>query len=199
MLSNPTAPSMICMRLSIFPLLAAASLLLANSTKAADWTVVPEKSQLGFEGTMAGVAFKGLFLRWTARINFDSAQPGASRATVIIDMFSAVTGDRQKDDALPQSDWFDANTFPKAMFEAQSFRSNGGNRYEAIGTLTIRNVTKPVVIPMSIEVTGASLHASGRLNLVRTDYGVGQGAWSSGQWVALDVVVTFEVTAQRHL
>jgi polyisoprenoid-binding protein YceI len=190
---------MISTRLSILPLVAAVSLLLANSTKAADWMVVPEKSQLGFEGTMAGVAFKGIFQHWAARINFDPAQPGASHATVIVDMFSAVTGDRQKDDALPQSDWFDANTFPKAIFEAQSFRSNGGNRYEAIGTLTIRNITKPAVIPMSIEVTGASLHASGRLNLVRTDYGVGQGAWSSAQWVALDVVATFEVTAQLHL
>jgi polyisoprenoid-binding protein YceI len=184
------------MRHSISRLLAIACLLVASPTCAADWKIIPAKSRLGFEGTMAGVAFEGRFLRWEGRISFDPAQSDRGGAVVTIDMSSAETGDRQKDAALPQSDWFDAKTFPKATFEAQSFRGNSGNAYEAIGTLTIRDVKKPVVMPTTIEVTGTTLHATGHLDLVRSDYGVGQGAWTSDQWVALNVGVTFEVTCE---
>ncbi len=109
-----------------------------------------------------------------------------------------MAGDPQKDRALPQSDWFDAKTFPQATLEALSFRLKNGNSHEAVGTLTIRNVKKKVTMPVTIEMTGDSLHAKGQLNLVRTDYGVGQGAWSSAQWVALDVTAAFEVTAVRE-
>ena len=92
--------------------------------------------------------------------------------------------------ALPRSDWFDAERCSQRNFRGpQSFRPLGGTSYEAIGTLTIRNVTRQVVVPMTIEVNGTPLHASGKLDLVRTDYGVGQGTWTSGQWVALEVVV----------
>ena len=113
-------------------------------------------------------------------------------------MASAVTGDPQKDQALPQSDWFDAKTFPNATFEALSFRLKDGNSYVALGTLTIRDVKKDVTMPVTIEITGDGLHAKGQLNLVRTDYGVGQGAWASVQWVALDVMAAFEVIAVRE-
>ena len=50
-------------------------------------------------------------------------------------------------------------------------------------------------MPVTIEVDGSMLHAKGRLDLVRTDYGVGAG--TGAQWVALEVAVTFELTAQR--
>jgi polyisoprenoid-binding protein YceI len=173
-------------------------LVLTTPAWGTDWRVLPAKSWLGFTGTMAGVPFDGRFTHWKATISFDPADPGHGHAVVTIDMASAVTGDPQKDRALPQSDWFDAKTFPRATFEALSFRLKDGNSYEAVGTLTIRNVKKQVTMPVTIETTGDSLYAKGQLNLVRTDYGVGQGAWSSAQWVALDVVAAFEVAAVRE-
>jgi polyisoprenoid-binding protein YceI len=173
-------------------------LVLTTPACATDWRMLPAKSWLGFTGTMAGAPFDGRFTHWKATISFDPADPGHGHAVVTIDMASAVTGDPQKDRALPQSDWFDAKTFPRATFEALSFRLKDGNSYEAVGTLTIRNVKKQVTMPVTIETTGDSLYAKGQLNLVRTDYGVGQGAWSSAQWVALDVVAAFEVAAVRE-
>jgi polyisoprenoid-binding protein YceI len=186
------------MRLSVILSVVLAPLFLAGAAHATEWTVDPAASWLGFTGTMAGAAFEGRFSHWDARITFDPAQAEVGHAVVSIDTASAVTGDRQRDQALPQGDWFDAKAFPKAIFEAQSFRWKGANSYEAIGTLTIRNVKKDVVMPLTIEVSDDNLHAKGRLDLVRTDYGVGQGAWSSSQWVALEVAAAFDVTAVRQ-
>ena len=112
-----------------------------------------------------------------------------------VDTASAVTGNGEVDQELPRSAWFDARSFPRATFAVKSFRSKGGHDYDAVGTLYLRNVVKPVTMPVTIEVDGGVLHAKGRLDLLRTDYGVGSS--TGAKWVALDVAVTFERTAER--
>jgi polyisoprenoid-binding protein YceI len=110
-------------------------------------------------------------------------------------MTSAVTRDRKKDQTLPQADWFDAASIPNSMLAVRSFRAKGGNDYDAIGTLTLRNVTKAIVMPVTIEVTGNTLHAKGHLDLMRSDYSIGQA--TGAPWVSLEVVAAFDVTAER--
>lgn len=178
-------------------LLAAAILLWSVSAHAAEWTIDSGKSRLGFVGSQGGSPFEGRFTRWTARIDFDPANPGAGKAVVDIDMASATTGDRQKDESLPQGEWFDIRAFPQARFEAASFRAKGGNAFEAVGSLTIRGIRKDVVLPFTLDTAGNSAQARGRLPLIRTDYGIGQGPWKTGETVALDVAVTLDLTATR--
>lgn len=168
------------------------------SARAAEWTVDHARSSLGFTGTMAQAPFSGQFQRWTAAISFDPEQPGTGHVRVTVDMTSALTGDKQKDNALPQSDWFDAKAFPDAVFEVSSFNAKGGSSYDAIATLTMRGVKKDITAPLSIEINGNTMHAKGGVRLVRSDYGVGQGQWTSAQWVAFEVATSFDVTATRN-
>lgn len=172
-------------------------LLATGPALASDWTVDQAKSRLGFSGVQVGAPFQGRFTRYEAHITFDPAKPEAGHATVLIDMASARTGDTQRDEALPQADWFDAAHFPQARFDAKSFRAKGGNAYEAVGTLSLRGISHDAVLPFTLTVTGDTAHAQGRMQLVRTGFGVGQGAWSSGQWVALDVGVDVDLLATR--
>lgn len=164
---------------------------------AAAWTIDPAKSTLGFAGSQSGTPFQGRFGKWQGEIDFDPANPAVGHAHIVIDMASAATGDAQKDDSLPQPDWFSVKAFPQAIFDAASFRSKGGNAYEAVGTLSIRGVKKDVVLPFTFEETGGVGHAVGKLDILRTDYGVGQGEWSSGQIVALAVTVTLDIQASH--
>ena len=170
-------------------------LLLPGTASASDWKVVAGTSWLGFTGAASGAPFEGHFSRWDAQISFDPGKPEAGRVAVTVEMASAVTGDKEKDQALPQAPWFDAKAFPHATFTVQSFQAKGGHDYDAIGTLALRGVTKPIVMPVTIEVDGNTLHATGRLDLIRTDYGV--GLTTGAQWVALEVVAAFDVTAER--
>ncbi len=183
-------------------LLAAAIALASHQAHAAQWAVDMGHSTLGFTGSQGGSSFTGRFTRWQAEIDFDPADPAAGHARVVIDMASAATGDAQKDEALPQADWFEVKRFPQAVFVATGFRAKGGNAYDAVGTLTIRGLKKDVVLPFTLDLEPAPdpvhAHAVGRLPLVRTDYGVGQGAWSSGQIVGLEVVVTLDLVATRQ-
>jgi cytochrome b561 len=174
-----------------------AGLLLARPVAAADWAVDPAKSSLGFTGALSGKSFDGKFKSWQAEISFDPANPAAGHAKVTIDMASAATGDRQRDSALPTSDWFDAKKTPQALFEATGFKSLGGNQYEAAGTLTIRGIKKDVTLPFTLDIAGDEAHAKGKLDIVRTDYGVGQGEWTDGATVALGVSIGFDLVAKK--
>ncbi|OAN51100.1 polyisoprenoid-binding protein [Paramagnetospirillum marisnigri] len=178
-------------------MLAAALMVCGGTADAAQWQIDPAKSRLGFVGKQGGSPFDGRFTRWSGNIDFDPANPGAGKAAIDIDMASAVTGDREKDGAIPESDWFDVKSFPRARFEAASFRAKGGNAFEAVGSLSIRGVKKEVVLPFTLEISGDAARAKGRLDLIRTDYGVGQGVWKSGDTVALEVAVTVDLVADR--
>jgi polyisoprenoid-binding protein YceI len=180
-------------------LVAAAAMLVAASAsaEAATWTIDPAKSQLGFTGSENGSAFSGHFGKFSGTIVFDPAAPGAGHADVTIMTGSATTGDQQKDGALPDSDWFAADKYPQAHFVATAFKATGTGAYEAMGTLTIRGVTKPLTLPFTLAITGTTAKADGSVPLIRTDYGVGQGAWSTAQYVALQVAVSFDIIAEK--
>ena len=176
---------------------AVAFLLAASAAEASSWRLDPSKSRLGFSGVQTGAPFKGRFTRYSAVIAFDPDHLGASHVAVTIDLASAVTGDAQRDGALPGKDWFDVAEFPRAKFESTAIRRKGPNRYEAAGTLSLRGVSRPIVVPFTLDINGPAAHARGQVNLTRTVFGVGQGSWASGQWVALTVGVDFDILATR--
>lgn len=183
---------------SPLPLLRAALLLTAfgaTPAAAASWKVDAAKSQLSFSGVQTGTTFKGRFSRFSAQIDFDPDHPETSRIAVVIDTASAMTGDAQRDGALPGKDWFDIARFPQAKFETTAIRKTGANDYEATGNLTLRDITKPIILPFTLQISGTTAHAKAHLSLVRTLFGVGLGPWSSGQWVALDVEVDVDIVA----
>ncbi|KMO37096.1 polyisoprenoid-binding protein [Methylobacterium tarhaniae] len=175
--------------------LALALLAAPCAAQAADWTVDPAKSRIGFSGIQVGAPFKGRFTRYDAQISFDPAKPEAGKAVVVVDLTSAETGDKQRDEALPQADWFNTSKDKQARFEATRFVAKGGDAYDAVGTLTIRGIRKDVTLPFRLTVSGGTAHAVGHLDLVRTDYGVGQGSWANDSMVALQVGVDVDVTA----
>ncbi|WP_086649691.1 YceI family protein [Gluconobacter sp. DsW_056] len=175
----------------------AMSFLAATPVFAADWTIDPAHSIIGFSGTQTDNTFTGHFGKFDGTVSLDPAHPEDGHATITINIASATTADRQRDSAMPGSDWFNVASFPTATFEARSFRAKGGNAYEAVGTLTIRGVSRPETLPFTLDINGPTAHAKGHLDLIRSAFGIGQGPWATGQWVALQVGVTIDITANQ--
>lgn len=169
----------------------------ASQASSVNWRVDPTKSVIGFVGTQTGQSFSGQFTSYTASIDFDPADPTAGHALVVIKTCSAHTGDTQRDEAMPGADWFNCAVMPDATFEAHSFRSLGANKFDADGTLSIRGISKPLTLPFTFISTGNVAVVSGSVDILRTDFGVGQNAWSSGQWVGQKVTVTIKLTATK--
>ena len=164
------------------------ALALPGAAAAADYTVQPAASTLGFSNTFQGESFDGQFGQWTAAISYDAANLASSKFDVEVTLASVKTGDADRDGALPGPDFFDTAKFPKAHFVTTGFRQSGG-KVIADGTLTLRGVTKPV----SLEVTfkpqgsGATLDVAGTVK--RLDFGVGTGDYADTSVIGGDVKV----------
>ena len=182
------------------PLLAAIAIsLLALAARAAPaWTVDPAASAIRFESSFGGTAFTGAFSRWTATIRFDPADLAHSSASASIDLASAATGDADRDSALPDAPFFDVARFPRAVFQAGRFRSLGGGRYVAEGTLSLRGVTRPVSLPFTLAITGGTARMTAETSLDRLAFGVGQGRWADTSVLPAPVRVDISLIAHRR-
>lgn len=169
----------------------------ASAKEAALWVVDKPASRLGFVGAMNAQAFTGTFRRWDAHIQFDPKALATSNVTAVIDTGSASTGDQTRDEALPTADWFAAQTFPRAIFSASQFKALGGGRYQAIGTLAIRNVRRPVVLPFTLAIKDDRATMHGVLTVDRRIFGVGQGQFATGDTVATNVKIEVSLSATR--
>jgi polyisoprenoid-binding protein YceI len=161
------------------------------------WTVVGNASTLGFTASMNGQTFKGAFKRWTAQISFDPKNLATSRVVAVIEPASAATGDQSRDEALPTDDWFAARRFPQAKFESTAITAAGPNRYVAQGILTLRGAARPVSLPFTLSISGDTAQMIGAATIDRSQFGVGQGQWKTGEAVALKVQVNVSITAKR--
>ncbi len=167
----------------------------AGAGQAADWNVL-ENSRLGFTGTQSGTPFNGRFEQFDAVIHFDEQQLSDSRFEVTIDTTSVNTNSAERDEILSTSDWFHFRQFTDATFKTKSFTQNG-DRYEALGDLTIRGITREVVLSFTWTAHGEEAKLQGEALLDRRDFEVGIGEWASDSMVGYDVKVTVELALRR--
>jgi hypothetical protein len=89
-------------------------------------------------------------------------------------------------------------SFPAATFTATVFRKVDDSHFEAEGTLTIRDHSRPLTLPFTFaEATGRAT-VTAAVTLQRNDYGIGQGRWATDPSVAQDVKVEIALEATRH-
>lgn len=173
---------------------------MSSARAATGWTAEKTPATISWEGTQGGSAFTGHCGGFDADIVFDPDDLAHSSVKVTIDMASCVTGEQQKDAYLPQEGWFNVASFPKAVFEATSFRHEGGDKYVADGTLTLKGVTKKVELPFTLAIAGDTAHVVGETTLQRLAFGVGAGdQLSSSEVAGPDVKVRIDLKAARKM
>lgn len=179
-------------------LLATVFSLAALPAFAAPWTVDASKSTLSFTGSQAGDAFTGHFTQFTPVVEFDPAKPEAAKITVTVDMGSATIDDKDKQDSLPTSDWFDTAKFPTATFTSTRVTALSSEKaYLADGNLSLHGLTKPVQLKFSFTDQNGIATVDGTSQLNRSDFNVGSGQWKSDEWIAYPVEVKFHLVASK--
>ena len=79
-------------------------------------------------------------------IKVDNEKPANSAVNVIIPLSSINTNVKALDEHLLKPNFFDAEKYPNITFKSTKVQPNGKNKYKITGDLTIKNVTKPVVL-----------------------------------------------------
>ena len=178
------------------------SVLLATVLVSASFTaaatpraLIPAESKIEFTVKEMGVPVTGEFRRFTSDIDIDQLKPEKSHANLSIEVGTLDTGSEEADAIAVDSDWLDKVHAPLAIFKSQTIRALGGERFEAKGTLSIRNKVRDIVIQFN-----ASNQASGKTVIVsnfiikRTEYGIGGGIWNKDGVVAEEIPVKVTLT-----
>ncbi|NNH74228.1 YceI family protein [Nocardia uniformis] len=119
---------------------------------AGTWTIDPVHSTLAFSVRHLMVSkIRGRFTDFSGKLVV--GEDGSAQADAEIRVDSVSTDNPQRDAHLRTADFFDAENFPVATFEATGFRVNGSD-FVVEGDFSIAGVTKPVTL--DIEFLGVN-------------------------------------------
>ena len=166
-----------------------------ENTEPVIWQVNQKKSRLGFVTSWSGAEVLGEFSDWQADIVFAENALEKSHIEVKVNLAKVSTGDSQRDEALPTADWFNAEQYPQAIFKSTKIISKGKQRYQAQGTLSLKNITQKVTLDFVLNIKDKQAKAQGTASLDRTVFGVGQGEWAATDSIPAMVKVQFKLEA----
>lgn len=92
---------------------------------------------------------RGSFTDFDGSINVDPANPTRGSVTFKIKAASIDTNEPKRDAHLRSEDFFFVEKYPEITFKSSSIKPAGKDRYNVAGTLTMRGVSKQVVLPVA--------------------------------------------------
>jgi polyisoprenoid-binding protein YceI len=170
----------------------ALALLLCPAAIAGPRAADAASGKLEFSATQADARFSGAFKRFQVMLDFDPDAPSKGRLDVTVEAASIDTQDGERDEILRGPDFFASAKYPQAEYHATRFARDGSG-WRADGELTIRGVKKPVPVSFTLVPSGGGTVMKGTASLKRLEFGLGQGEWSSTEWVGDAVDIRFEL------
>src|SRR5579875_3400094 len=167
------------------------------------YRVDPRRTRLGFSCSfMRFLTVHGRFRDMHGWLEITGDDLSSLRAECTIETASVDTGSADRDFHLRSPDFFAVDTFPKMVFHSTRVQQRGDDRYRVFGELTIRDVTRPIVLEARLEerarepsgVERAVVTATSLIN--RRDWfldweeALEAGRWIVGEEVRLDLEVT---------
>jgi polyisoprenoid-binding protein YceI len=144
---------------------------------------------------------RGEFQSFSGTVNLDEANPAATTVEIAIDAASLNTRDAQRDAHLKSPDFLNAEHYPQLTFKSTRVEVTGSDSAKLHGDLTIRAVTRPVVL--NVEYQGQSKSPWGSTNAGFTaQTKINRKEWGLEWNVALEtggVLVGEEVTIDIEL
>ena len=187
-------------------LLRAAALLIAAtlpcSAQVSTWQIDPAHSaaQFSVKHNMISTV-RGNFQKMSGSLQLDEKDISKSSIEVTIDASTVDTREPRRDNDLKSANFLDVTNFPTITFKSKSVSAAGEGRLKVTGDLTIRGVTKEVVLDVegptpALKVgNGTRRGASATTRINRKDFGVNWSRTldSGGVVVSDDVNITLDV------
>lgn len=133
---------------ALFAVAAAVAFVLPSaplSAQAATWKIDPVHSELTFRVRHFVTKVRGTFAKWEGTIVADPSALDRGSVNVTIDTKSVDTNEERRDTHLRSPDFFAVDSFPTMTFKSTKVEVSGSD-LKVHGDLTIRGITKPVVL-----------------------------------------------------
>ena len=183
-------------------LAAALALGLLHTASAAveTYRIDPVHSTLSFSLRHIVSKFTGGFTKVQGTIvaDRDNLEKATVEATIAIG--SVNTADDKRNAHVLSPDFFDATKFPIASFKSTAWKKTGEDAYDVTGDLTIKDITKPVVLKVKVlgfgpGMGGAQLSGwEATTTIKKSDFGVSGPAMLS-KALGDDVTISIGIEA----
>ncbi len=175
--------------------------LLAPARAATEtYNIDPVHSSVGFSIRHVFSKVPGTFSKFSGTITLDRTNLEASTVEASIDINSVNTASEKRDADIKKPEFFDVAKTPTITFKSTSWKKTGEDTYDVTGDLTIKGVTKSVVLQVKQLGFGPGLmgaYVSGwdvTTTLNRHDFGVDGPGWL-GKAIGEEVAVTISIEA----
>ncbi|MDD9959097.1 MAG: YceI family protein [Gammaproteobacteria bacterium] len=180
-------------------LIGTALLVVGLPVHAAMWKLDQTMSTVVFKYNYGSDPYEGTFTNVVANFDIDPMRPSSCKFDVTIDIEDIDVDSPEVLDYLLDYELFDVDTWPTAKFQAESCRLTGVTSFESDGTLTIRDQTHPITFPFDLNIETCDGQVCFRLTseveILRLQFGVGQGYWANTAEVPNEVQVIVDVYA----
>ena len=168
------------------------------------WQIDAAHTDVGFAVKHMMIStVKGRFADLSGTVSIDDSDLAGSSVEVTINAASVDTRQEQRDAHLRSADFFDVETYPTLTFRSRGVESTGNGEFRVVGDLTIRDVTREVVLEVADEGRGqdpwgkARAGFSAQTVIDRRDFGL---TWNTaletgGILVGNDIRISLEVEA----
>lgn len=175
-----------------------------SSAAPADFSIDSSHSSAQFKVKHMMIStVRGEFSGVTGKVNYDAAAPEKIAIEASIDAKTVNTREAKRDEHLRSGDFFEVEKHPAITFKSKSAKATGKGKLDVSGDLTIRGVTKPVVLEvegLDSEVKdpwgNTRIGATGTTSINRKDFGLN---WNTvleagGVMVSDKVDITIDVS-----
>lgn len=152
-----------------------------------EWKVT--SSSITFKIKNAGFTVDGSFSGLTADIKLDAATSALGSIEASVDANTINTGIDLRDKDLKKEEYFNVKKYPKISMKSTLFAKDKDGTFIGYFKLTIKSVTKDVVIPFSFIETGNGAVFKGSFKINRRDYTVGGNSWILSDDVTINITV----------
>ncbi len=134
-----------------------------------------EHSSIKFD-VKASVNITGKFDTWDASLTFASPDETTGVLEIKIQAASVDTGSGMKNGKLKGKDFFEVEQNPLITFKSTKFVKTGPETFEVDGDFTIRGVSNPEKLTLSVSGKGTGAgEIKGKMVFNRKDYGMNKG------------------------
>jgi polyisoprenoid-binding protein YceI len=146
---------------------------------------------------------RGGFGNVQGTVVYDPQNPGASSLEAIIDATTIRTTDDQRDAHLKSADFLQVDQYPTITFKSTKVDNTGGDDLRVTGNLTIRGITKEVVLKVEGPTAAGKdpfgntrIGASASTRIRRSDFGLTYNAAleTGGLLIGDEVKIELEIS-----
>lgn len=143
------------------------------------WTIDASHSSAQFQVRHLMISnVRGDFSKMSGKVVFDGKNYAGIKAEAVIEVASINTREPKRDEHLRSADFFDAASHPTITFKSKRVEGVSGNKFNLVGDLTMRGVTREVTLnveatPIVKGMRGETrIGATATTRLNRQDYGI---------------------------